>query len=220
MDERNVLENVSLFNSIQKTEINDILNCLDSSTKSYTKNQIIIREGMEISNLGIVIDGSVQVIREDIMGNRMIVASLSTGEIFGETFACAGIEASPVSVIADEPSIILWISIRRIVTPCSTSCGFHSQLIMNLLKILAKKNLYLNNKMELLSKRSIREKIVSYLVEQANQHKTSVFDIPLNRNEMADYLCIDRSAMSRELSKLKDEGVLDYHKNSFRFLKK
>lgn len=220
MGEYQILEKVSLFQGIQKSEINDVLNCMDSNTKKYSKNQIIVREGMKMNNLGIILDGSVQVIREDIMGNRMIVASLFSGEIFGETFACAGVDASPVSVIADEDSTILWIALTRIVTPCTTACDFHSQLIMNLLQILAKKNLYLNNKMELLSKRSIREKILSYLAEQANKHKTAVFEIPLNRNEMADYLCIDRSAMSRELSKLKEEGILDYHKNSFRFLKK
>lgn len=220
MGEYQILEKVSLFQGIQKSEISDVLNCMDSNTKKYSKNQIIVREGMKMNNLGIILDGSVQVIREDIMGNRMIVASLFSGEIFGETFACAGVDASPVSVIADEDSTILWIALTRIVTPCTTACDFHSQLIMNLLQILAKKNLYLNNKMELLSKRSIREKILSYLAEQANKHKTAVFEIPLNRNEMADYLCIDRSAMSRELSKLKEEGILDYHKNSFRFLKK
>ncbi|MDF2589079.1 MAG: cyclic nucleotide-binding protein [Anaerocolumna sp.] len=220
MGEYQILEKVSLFQGIQKSEISDVLNCMDSNTKKYSKNQIIVRGGMKMNNLGIILDGSVQVIREDIMGNRMIVASLFSGEIFGETFACAGVDASPVSVIADEDSTILWIALTRIVTPCTTACDFHSQLIMNLLQILAKKNLYLNNKMELLSKRSIREKILSYLAEQANKHKTAVFEIPLNRNEMADYLCIDRSAMSRELSKLKEEGILDYHKNSFRFLKK
>ncbi len=213
-----ILKQVSLFKGIKEAGIEDILGCLGGNVKSYLKNQTIILTGTEISSLGIILNGGVQIIREDIMGNRMIVANLSRGEIFGETFACAGIKESPVSVIATEPSRILMLSINRIVTPCSNACSFHSSLITNLLQLLAVKNLYLNNKMELLSKRTIREKIMAYLAYEAQKHHSNTFETDLNRNELADYLCIDRSAMSREISRLKEEGIIDYHKNFFKIM--
>lgn len=210
-----ILKQVSLFQGIEEAGIEDILGCLGSNLKSYKKNQAIILTGSEISSLGIVLNGSVQVVREDILGNRMLVASLGRGEIFGETFACAGTRESPVSVIAIEPSRVLMLPIKRIVTPCSKACSFHSSLLTNLLQLLARKNLYLNNKMELLSKRTIRDKIMFFLAAEAEKNHTNSFEITLNRNEMADYLCIDRSAMSREISRMQDDNLIKYHKNHF-----
>ena len=213
-----LLEQVSLFKGIDSTDMSNIIKCLDGKVKEYPRNQLIIRVGDKITSLGVVLAGKVQVIREDIMGNRMIVAGLEEGEVFGETFACAAVAASPVSVLASEACKILWIPIEHIVSTCSSACSFHSRLIMNLLQLLARKNLYLNNKMELLSKRSIRDKIMAYLLSQAEQNNVSSFEIALNRNEMADYLCIDRSAMCRELSKLREEAVIEYRKNYFKIL--
>ncbi|MGB8454966.1 MAG: Crp/Fnr family transcriptional regulator [Anaerocolumna sp.] len=212
-----ILKKVSLFTGFGTAGIEDVLGCLGCNVKHYIKNQTIILTGSEISSIGIILKGSVQVIREDIMGNRMIVTSLGEGEIFGETFACAGILESPVSVVATEACRILMIAVNRIVTPCSNACSFHSRLITNLLQLLAEKNLYLNNKMELLSKRTIRGKIMAYLTLEAERHHSNSFEIPLNRNELADYLCIDRSAMSREISKLKKEGMIEFQKNYFKW---
>ncbi|WFR58011.1 Crp/Fnr family transcriptional regulator [Anaerocolumna sp. AGMB13025] len=213
-----LLKQVALFQGIEGEGIEDILSCLGGTVKNYVKNQTIIFNGSDISSLGIILKGNVQIIREDIRGNRMLVAGLFEGEIFGETFACAGITESPVSVIAMEPCQILLLSIDRIVTPCSNACSFHSKLITNLLQLLARKNMYLNNKMELLSKRTIREKIMAYLTLEAEKHHSNSFATDLNRNELADYLCVDRSAMSREISRLKEEGIIDYYKNNFKIL--
>ncbi|QHQ59853.1 cyclic nucleotide-binding domain-containing protein [Anaerocolumna sedimenticola] len=213
-----ILKQVSLFQGIEISGIEDILGCLGSNVKSYKKNQSIISAGSKIISLGIVLSGGVQVIREDILGNRMLVTSLAEGEIFGETFACAGIEECPVSVIAMEPSRVLMLPINRIVTPCSKACSFHSSLLTNLLQLLARKNLYLNNKMELISKRTIREKIMAYLTAEAEKNHSNSFEILLNRNEMADYLCIDRSAMSREISRMQNDDIIKYHKNHFTIL--
>lgn len=210
-----ILKKVSLFKGMDAKDIEEILSCLQGNVKQFIKNQVIILAGDEISSLGIILNGTVQIIREDIMGNRMIVANLCKGEIFGETFASARIKESPVSVVATEPSRILMLSIQRIVTPCKNSCNFHSYLITNLLSLIASKNLYLTNKMELLSKRTIREKIMAYLSYEAQKHHSNSFDIDLNRNELADYLCIDRSAMSRELGRMKEEGIIEFHKNHF-----
>ncbi len=213
-----ILKKVALFQGIEAAGIEEILGCLGSNVKHYMKNQTIILSGSEITSLGIVLKGGVQVIREDILGNRMLVAGLGEGEIFGETFACAGITESPVSVVATETCQVLWLPIKRIVSPCSSVCSFHSNLINNLLKLLAGKNLYLNNKMELLSKRTIRDKIMAYLSYEAEKNHSNSFETALNRNELADYLCVDRSAMSREISRLKEEGVIEYHKNYFKIL--
>jgi CRP-like cAMP-binding protein len=216
--ELKILDKVSLFSGIESTKLVSTLECLEGKVKQYIKNQLIIVAGEEITSLGIVLKGNIQIVREDIMGNRMIVAGLEDGEIFAETFACAGVKQSPVSVIAYDECKILWIPVRRIIAPNSYDQNLNSCLITNLLQLLARKNLYLNEKMELLAKRNIREKIMAYLALQAEKHNASSFEISLNRNEMADFLCIDRSAMSRELSKLKEEGVIEYRKNYFNII--
>jgi CRP-like cAMP-binding protein len=214
-----ILNEVSLFRGIQAEKIVDILVCLHGNVKKYKKNQPVILSGNPVPSLGIVLEGSGHIIREDIMGNRMLVTDLKAGDVFGETFACAGVKESPVSVYATEYSEILWISIQRIVSPCDTVCDFHSLIVTNLLQILATKNLYLNQKMELLSKRTIREKVLAFLISEAQKNHASSFKIALNRNELADFLCIDRSAMSREMARLKEEGVINYNKNQFQILK-
>lgn len=215
MQEIKILERVSLFRGIEPGDLSGMLSCLGAVSRKYLKNQSIILAGEEVTSLGIVIAGHVQIVKDDILGNRMIVAGLSAGDIFAETFVCAGIKESPVDVYASDNCSVLWVSIKRIISVCSNACSFHNRLILNILELLATKNLYLNNKMEFLSKRTTREKIMTYLGFQKEMHKSSSFVIPLNRNEMADYLCVDRSAMSRELSKLREEGVIDYHKNQF-----
>ena len=211
-----ILEKVPLFSGMKATDIENILECLDSKEKIYGKHQWIIQAGDEVPALGIVITGRVQVVREDVFGNRMLVAGLGPAEIFAETLACAGVNSSPLSVYANEDTTILWLYIKRLVCTCSASCDYHSLLIENLLQLLAKKNLYLNNKMELLSKRTIRDKIMTFLLSEAREQNATSFEIALNRNEMAEYLCIDRSAMSRELSKLRKEGIIEYRKNHFK----
>lgn len=218
MNEYKILEGISLFHGIGADDLADILRCLNTVRKRYSRNQPLISEGDEIKSLGIILTGSVQIVREDIAGNRMLVAGLAAGDIFAETLACAGVKESPLGVYANEECTVLWVSVVRMVTTCSNACGFHGLLISNLLRLLAEKNLFLNSRMELLSKRSTREKILAYLIAQPGSNKSGPFEIPLNRNEMADYLCIDRSAMSRELGRLRDEGIIDFHKNHFKFL--
>lgn len=213
-----VLEKVPLFSGMKAADIESILGCLDGKEKMYGKHQWIIQAGCEVPSLGIIITGRVQVIREDVFGNRMLIAGLGPSEIFAETLACAGIKSSPVSVYANEDTTILWLYIKRLVCTCSSSCDYHNLLIENLLQLLAKKNMHLNNKMELLSKRTIRDKIMTFLLSKAMEQNSSSFEITLNRNEMAEYLCVDRSAMSRELSKLREEGIISYRKNQFKIL--
>jgi CRP-like cAMP-binding protein len=163
-----------------------------------------------------VLSGSARVIKEDENGNVMILTELAASELFGEAFACAGIEQSPVTVLAAEDSEILCIDYKKITSSCSSACGFHSKLIENMLKIIAEKNLLLNQKIEILSKRTTREKLLAFFDAQRGAAKK--FSIPYNREELAHYLCVDRSAMSGELCKMRDEGLLKFHKNKFEIL--
>lgn len=153
--------------------------------------------------------------REDIFGNRAILTALMPGQLFGETFACAGVEILPVSVIAVSDCKILLLDYRRIITTCPTACVFHSRLIENMLKILAGKNLVLNQKIEALSARTTREKLLAYLVAQAGVAGSRRFTIPSTRQELADYLSVDRSAMSREMGIMQKEGMIRFKKNCF-----
>ena len=168
--------------------------------------------------MGIVLSGKVHIVREDYYGNRNIVAIVSTGEMFGEVFACAGTDLMPVSVFAEEISEIMFIDLRSITTTCGQGCEFHGVIIRNLLRIVSEKNLILNRKIDFLSKRSTREKLLSYLSAQAKRTGSAEFSIPFNRQELADFLCVDRSAMSAELSKMSRDGLIRYEKSRFRLL--
>lgn len=209
---------IPIFKGIEESSMESLLTCLNARKKTYKKNEIILLAGEAVSDVGIVLSGKVQILREDIKGNRMIMTSLETGSLFAETFACANIQTIPVTVSTATESVVLFIDFRRIVNTCPNACVSHIQLIHNMITILAQKNLMLNQKIEHLSKRSTRDKLLSYLSEQAVLHKASEFVIPYNRQELANYLCIDRSAMSNELCKLRDEGILSFNKNQFRLL--
>ncbi|WKY47227.1 Crp/Fnr family transcriptional regulator [Eubacteriaceae bacterium ES3] len=202
-----LLKNVKLFSGIDN-DLPAMLDCLGSQEKCYHKGDLIFVSGQAINSVGIVLQGELQVIQEDYNGNRTILTELRSTQIFGEALACAGILESPVSVLSKTDSKILFISVSRIINTCSSSCSFHNRLIENLLKILARKNIQLSDKNQLLSHRSIREKVLSYLSMQAEKNSSSDFNIPFNRNELADFLCVDRSALSRVLSALAKEGVV------------
>lgn len=212
-----ILENVKLFENVGEN-LEAMLQCLGSEEKNYVKGEIIILTGNPVSSVGILLSGEIQIIQEDYLGNRSILTELKPGHIFGETFACAGVTESPVTVLATEDSTVLFIGVSRIITTCPSSCRFHNQLIENLLKILARKNMLLNGKNQLLSQRTIRDKVLSYLSLQAEKKGNLQFEIPFTRNELADFLCVDRSALSRVLSILKTEGVIDYKKKQFKLL--
>ncbi len=210
-----VLERCSLFYNISQNDLNSVLHCLSAKDKFYKKNDFIFSEEDTPVYAGIIISGSVCVVKEDFWGNRAILAKLGEGELFGEVFSCAEVESFPVSVVATEDTEIILIDCRKVTTTCSTACVFHTQLINNLIKILANKNIMMNQKIQHIVKRTTREKLLSYLSEQAVRFKSDVFTIPFNRQELADYLSVDRSAMSKELSKMKDEGIIEFNKNEF-----
>ena len=182
------------------------------------KGQQILQEGDPARYVGIVLAGGVQIEKVDYYGNRSIVASVGPGELFGEAFACAEMESMPVAVVAGEPCQVMLIDCRRILRSCTNACGFHQQLIFNLMKDIAVKNIMFHQKIEITSRRSTREKLMAYLQQQAKQAGTNRFEIPFDRQELADYLEVDRSGLSAEISRLRREGVLESHKKQFELL--
>jgi CRP-like cAMP-binding protein len=210
-----VLSRCPLFAGIAADEITPLLECLGARRVAVEKNQTIFWEGDAASDMGIVLEGAVQVVRDDYYGNRTIVARLEAASLFAEAFACAGIASYPVSVIAETACTVLILNCQRIMTICSSSCGFHSRLIRNLLAIVASKTIQLNQKLELLSHRSIRERLMHYLLGCAKKAGESQFTIPYDRQQLANYLCVERSALSAEISKLQKEGILESRRSWF-----
>lgn len=209
------LKTVSLFYGLREESIPEMLNCLGTAQKQYVKGQDILTKGDAVSAVGILLSGSAQVIQEDFFGNRSIIAQLAPADLFAETFVCAGIKKSPVTVIAITACKVLWIQFERIVARCSSACEFHAALIENMLKVIAKKNMIMNQKVNLLSQRSIHEKLMQYFSAMMEESGSRTFQIPFTRSQLADYLCVDRSALSRELSKLRRAGKIKFDKNEF-----
>lgn len=211
----NVIKNCKLFEGIKEENLFSLLNCLQSYVKTFSKDETIFAEGSESLNLGIVLSGSVKIIRNDIYGNRTIVAHIEESGIFGESFACARTEHIPVSVVASSDTTLMLIKAARITNTCCNACSFHSQIIFNLLHVIAQKNIVFNEKLEIVSNRTTREKLLSYLMIQAKKNDSKNFTIPYNRQELADYLQVERSGLSVEISKLKKDGLITCHKNYF-----
>lgn len=204
-----------LFGKISDADLPSLLSCLSATVRSYEKGEMIFAAGQKAENVGLVCSGKVHVFFEDYMGNRNIISPLDEGDLFGEAFACAGTQRLPVSVMAVARSEIMLIDYKKIVSTCPTTCEFHSKLIENMLGIVAAKNVALSQKMEILSKRNTREKIIAYLSAQALRAGSRKFTIPLDRQGLADYLCVERSAMSVELSKMQREGLIRTNKSEF-----
>lgn len=213
-----ILAKCPLFDGIRMEDLAALLGCLGARKIRVAKGQSIFREGDKATHVGIVLTGAVQMIREDYFGNRSIVAYIGPAEMFGESYACAGIGALPISVVADEDSEAVLIDCRRITVSCTNACVFHSRIIFNMLRLVANKNLVFDQKIQVTSKRSTREKLMTYLLNQAKLQGSDEFTIPYDRQELADYLEVDRSGLSAEISKLRREGVLESEKNRFRLL--
>jgi len=213
-----ILRKCPLFNGIGDNDLLGLLGCLDAKLMRFEKKYTIFTEGSKAKYLGIVLSGSAQIVQMDYYGNRSILCGIEPSELFGEAFACAGADSIPVSVIANEPCEVLLIDCNRILHTCSNACSFHQTLIFNLMKDIATKAIMFQQKIEIISKRSTREKLLAYLNAQARKAGKRSFDIPFDRQELADYLEVERSGLSAEISKLRKEGILNSNKNSFELL--
>ena len=211
-----VVKHNSLWSGIGYSDFESMIKCMGAETRQYDKGDVVLLSGDTVNNIGFVVSGSVKVIKEDVDGNISILTELAASELFGEVFACAGIDHSPVTVQASDKCEIMFMNYRKVITSCSSACEFHSRLIDNMLKLIAQKNLLLNQKIEILSKRSTREKLLAFFDMHRGAAKR--FTIPFNREELAHYLSVDRSAMSNELCKMRDEGLIKFHKHDFEIL--
>lgn len=207
---------MDLFDGIKEDDRSEMLKCLNAKKKQYKKGSTVLGRGGHTSEMGMVLEGSVHMVKDDFWGNRSILGQASPGQMFGEVYACLPRQGLEVDVVAAEDTEVLFLDVGRILTVCSSACSFHTRLIRNLLTILAEKNLMLTHKMEHMAQKSTRDKVLSYLSMEAEKQGGPEFAIPFNRQQLADYLSVDRSAMSRELSRMKAEGLLDYHRNRFR----
>ncbi len=212
---KNILKNVPLFSEIEENDVTSLLTCLSAKFVNYKAGEAIFLTGNKAEFVGIVISGEVQIVQEDFFGNRNIVAHAGKGHLFGEAFACTDVDIISVSVFAVEDSEIMLVDYRKIITTCSHNCSFHNKLIFNMLRIVANKNIMLSRKIEITSKRTTREKLLAYLSYEAKKAESRTFIIPFSRQELADYLSVERSAMSAELCKLRDNGILEFSKNKF-----
>lgn len=213
-----VLKKCHLFNEIAENELEKVLSCLGALVVYKNKGEAVFTEGDPAKYLGIVLNGSVQIVRDDYYGNHSILAMIDPSELFAEAFACSDTKTIPVNIIAVCNSEVMLIDCKKILQMCSNTCEFHSKLVENLLRIVANKNIILNQKIEITSKRTTKEKLMTYLLAQAKNCTNKEFTIPYNRQSLADYLEVERSAMSAEISKLKNEGVIDTKKNWFKIL--
>ena len=213
-----VLQDCALFDGIREGDLKAMLGCLGGRVASFEKGETVFPADSRAENVGIVLKGAVQIVRDDFLGNRAIQAQVGPGEMFGEAFACAGVERMPVAVEGVKAGKALVIRLRRITETCSNACEFHNRMVMNLLGAMALKNLQLNRKLEITSQRTTRDKLLSYLMSQARQARSTTFTIPFDRQGLADYLCVERSALSAEIGKLRREGILESERSSFRLL--
>lgn len=192
-----------------------ILTCLSAYQKEYEKSSFIFTAEEAVSAVGILLSGSALMVQDDFWGNRRILARIEPGGLFGESCACGETNRLPFGVTAAEKARVLFVDYKRIVTLCSSVCVFHTRLIRNMIRILAAENIMLIQKIEHISRPTIREKLRAYLSDQARQTGSRRFTIPFNRQELADYLGVDRSALSHELCKMRDEKIVQFRKNRF-----
>ncbi len=207
-----------LFEGIEETDLQAMLKCLNAVQKSYYQGEMIFLEGEEITSACLIVKGKVQLIKDDFEGNKVILSEMREGETFGEAYVFSGLKAIPISALSVEDTTVMYINFNRIITMCNSACTFHRKLIENTIKLIANKNIHLSGRIELLSKKTIRERILFYLQSEKLKNKNSEFEIPFSRNSLAEYLCADRSALSRELCNLRNEKVLEFNKNYFKLM--
>lgn len=213
-----LLLNTPLFTGIDEAELSSMLGCFETKVLTLSKGEPVFLEGDPAGFVGMVLEGGVQLTKDDYYGNRSIISYAGPGELFAEVYASAGEVPLPISGYALKDSKVLLMSCKKVLTLCGNTCPFHNRLIQNLLQAVARANLNLSRKIELMSKKTTREKLMAYLSEEAKQQGRSEFTIPLDRQALADYLGVERSAMSAELSKLRKAGLIDFKGSRFQLL--
>jgi len=212
-----------LFDGIVYDEQKSMLDCLNARVREFAKGECLLREHEVVDRLGIILTGSVEASKLDMSGKRLVISRHGRGQAFGDVLSIRSERLSPVTVTALENVTALMIPVIRLLNPCQKHCISHERLIRNLLNSISEKYFELHDRMFCITRPTIRERIMCFLEDAsggaASSHCDSVFDIPFDREAMAEYLNVERSALSRELSEMKRDGLIDYHKNNFRLLK-
>lgn len=210
-----VIRSAQLFSGVSEDELTAMLSCLKAEKRDFPKEDFVLRSGDTADSIGLALAGTVLVIQEDIWGNRNILSKAGPGQTFAAAYACAPGSVLNVSVVAETPVTALFLNVKRILNVCPSACAHHSRIIRNLLSELAEKNLRFNEKLTHMGQRTTRSKIMSYLSAEAQRLGKYEFDIPFSRQQLADYLAVERSGLSLELGKMRSEGLLDFHKSHF-----
>ncbi len=213
-----VLKRTQMFAGVGDDEIASMLSCLGARLHTYKKNEYVFRQGEHLSDITVLVEGNLHIQKDDYWGNRSILSQISVGEMFGEAYVAPESGALLNDVVAVEDSAVIFFDVKRIITTCSSACRFHAMVVQNMFFAISEKNRRLVQKLGYMSKRSTREKLISYLSEEAKSQNSASFSIPFNRQQLADFLSVDRSAMSNELCKMRNEGLLEFEKNWFKLL--
>ncbi len=213
-----VLKRTQMFSGVSDDEIGSMLACLGARRFSFEKGEYILRQGEHLGDILVLVEGKLLIQKDDYWGNRSILSEVTAGEMFGEAYVAPESGVLMNDVVAVEDSTVVFFDVKRIMTTCSSACRFHSAVMQNLFYAISEKNRRLVQKLGHMSKRTTREKLISYLSEEAKRQNSSKFAIPFNRQQLADYLSVDRSAMSNELCKMRDEGLIRFEKSRFELL--
>ena len=213
-----ILRKTRLFSGVGEQELTSMLGCLEARCCKYKKGSYVLRQGEYLDSITVLVEGRLHIQQNDYWGNRSIISVIDVGEMFGEAYAAPDSGAVLNDVEAVEDSIVIYFNVRKILTVCSSACKFHAAVVQNLFFAISEKNRKLMGKLGHMSRRTTREKLISYLSEEAKRQNSSSFSISFNRQQLADFLSVDRSAMSNELCKMRDEGLLTFEKNRFSLL--
>lgn len=212
------LKQTNLFLNIEPQDIERLLDCLCTKRVDYAKGDFIIEEGSKVYDFGIMLSGHGRAIKWDASDRLIIITLLQKGSEIGVILAASPDHKSPVTVQAQDDVSVLLISFERVLTRCEKACPRHDKLLRNYINVVAEKGIVLHERIDCLMRSTIREKVMTYLMRLSQEQQERTFTIPMNRNEMAEYLNVERSALSRELSNMKRDGIIDYHKDTFRLL--
>ena len=213
-----ILKRTQLFAGVVEEEISAMISCLGARLETFKKGEYVLRQGEHLSDIVVLVVGNLYIQNDDYWGNRSILGQIAVGEMFGEAYVAPESGAILNDVVAIEDSSVIFFDVKRILTTCSSACRFHAMVVQNMFFAISEKNRKLVQKLGHMSKRSTREKLISYLSEEAKKQTSSTFTIPFNRQQLADFLSVDRSAMSNELCKMRDEGLIEFEKNNFKLL--
>lgn len=210
-----ILNNTGLFSGVNAEETAKMMGCLQARVRKFKRGEYVLRRGEKPGAVCVLASGELHIQHDDYWGNRSITGRVGVGEVFGEAYATASEETAMSDIVAVRDSEVIFFDVMRMLTVCASACKFHTEVVKNLFFSVSEKNRGLEKKIDHLSRRTTREKLISYLSSEAKRNRSSRFEIPYNRQELADYLSVDRSAMSAELSKMRDEGLIAFERNRF-----